>query len=621
MSEEQRSNHVVVLGDSRVARAVAEQRRRSEDVVHLSGDARNPSSLIEETGAGQARLVFIDLVEDAATVAALAELIERTSDGGRPAILANIRDAALRRYVDDNLLARHIRPRPRVFSSAALTAAAVVAQARPHDLAHWRGQSRIHAAVIGFSKLGRACFEELVTASIVGEFGLPRVTIIDPEPAIVRRVLKRDMPELGVSAEVEVEELDPLTLTSHEGPIAKAEAELPLTLIVVALDPPALALDIVTSVARMQEQEGEAVAAVALVTEGQSSLYELAKPAGRPRDLGRTWAVYGGIESDADIIDLVTRRADLLAERIHVAYCDGFPGTGPANAPWDLLSESYRRANRQAAEHLPLKLWTLGLIESRGSRDPFAVHPHTCENVIRPISQSASEDNILRRLSRIEHDRWCAERRLNGWRYGEVRDDGRRIHPKLVPFDDPRFTDQDIEKDADQVRFLFANVVVAAEDGLVSPLVLGVLVGPHAAAGIDVPAAVALAEREPWRPIVVLSALLDETECRLLRALDRELERRGRTDWRLVVPEVSRDNKELRVVIEPEHRELVRAFLGRPSTRFAPLGGRMIAAADLWADPSAPDPHAELIAQYVTARASAIIDDGGSAPVAAGSSG
>lgn len=31
-----------------------------------------------------------------------------------------------------------------------------------------------------------------------------------------------------------------------------------------------------------------------------------------------------------------------------------------------------------------------------------------------------------------EHARWAAHRYLNGWQYGEVRDDARKLHPSLV---------------------------------------------------------------------------------------------------------------------------------------------------------------------------------------------
>lgn len=627
MSTADPSGHVVVLGDSRFATRLAAQRAGAGSVVHAGLEplpetelgvteaalVRNPDSLLRSVGAAKARLLVVDLVDDTATLSVVAAALAAVD---RPEIVANVRDPSLRRAVDDNLHATEASPRPRIASTASLTAAAAIAAVRPWALADERGQDRVHAVVLGFSHLGREAFEELILAGIAGDFAKPRLTIIDADCLGIRRLIDRDMPEIEISADIQISSYDPLTLTAADGPLAMAAAAAPVTLIVLALDDPATTMAAMMSISRMQETDGHAVATTLAITEGQTALLDLAKPAGRARDLARSWTVMGGIDSDPDILDLVTHRSDILAERIHATYCNRFGGSGPASQPWERLRETYRKANRRAAAHLPLKLWTLGLREPGGSADPFAVDPHTYENVIRPCASSTSEDALLRRLSRVEHDRWCAERRLDGWRFGEVRDDARRIHPKLIPFDDPRFTDVDIEKDADQVRFLFGNVVTAAPDGAVTPLVLGVIADPQTSGGIAVAAALHLCRKEPWRPVVIVSALLDPAECRLAQGLAQELDRAG-ASWRLLVPEISLDNRELRIVTEPADRHILASLLDRPTTRFAAIGGTM-APADLWADPSAPDPHAEAITAYVTARASAVVVavDPVSAPVA-----
>lgn len=611
-------DHVVVLGDSRVARALARQEGRPGRLVHAGRHPLAEGDVVEiplgedaeavhrAAGSAAARLVVIDLAGDAETVASLAALVALTEGGPRPQIIANIRDRALRRVVDENLFAAGVEPRPRLVATAALAAHGAVAAVRPYDIAYWRGQERVHAVIVGFSPLGRDCFEELVLSGIAGGLAKPRITILDPEPLAARKWLDRDMPEIDLSADIGIAALDPLTLTAPDGPIAAAAAVAPLTLIVIALDDDDAALSVMTAIARMQEGEGQAVASCLVVSERQAGLLTLAKPAGRARDLGRSWIVRGGVESDPDLVDLFARRADELAERIHDTYRARFGSSGPAGAPWARLPETYRRANRRAADHLPVKLWTIGLREPGGSSDPFLVDPHSHAKVIMPCAESTAEDALLRRLSRIEHDRWCAERRLDGWRFGEVRDDARRIHPLLVPFDDPRLTDVEIEKDADQVRFLFRTVVRPAPDGAVSPLVIGILATPGATPGIDVGAALVLAAKEEWRPLVVLSALVDPAECRALARLGSELARAGRP-WRLVVPEISRDNREVRAIVEEDDRAILKDLLARPTTLFAPIGG-VSAPADLWADPSAPDPHAEAIADYVAERAAAIID-------------
>ena len=197
---------------------------------------------------------------------------------------------------------------------------------RPYDLAYWRGQERVHAIIIGFSRLGREYLDELVLSGIAGDLERPRLTVVDRRADEVRKLLDRDMPEIGLSAEIRVAAFDPLTLTAPDGPLAQAEAASPVTLIVVALEDPGEAIAAAIAIARAQDREALALAACLLATEGQTSLLDLTKPPGRPRDLARSWSVHGGIDADPAVLDLLAERADVLAERIHTAYLRRFGG-------------------------------------------------------------------------------------------------------------------------------------------------------------------------------------------------------------------------------------------------------------------------------------------------------
>jgi len=56
----------------------------------------------------------------------------------------------------------------------------------------------------------------------------------------------------------------------------------------------------------------------------------------------------------------------------------------------------------------------------------------------------------LDRLARLEHERWLQERTQQGWRYGSVRDDQRKLHPDLVDW--AELSDESAEKDRDAVQ-------------------------------------------------------------------------------------------------------------------------------------------------------------------------
>ncbi|MFC3099021.1 RyR domain-containing protein [Alteraurantiacibacter palmitatis] len=111
---------------------------------------------------------------------------------------------------------------------------------------------------------------------------------------------------------------------------------------------------------------------------------------------------------------LVDRPQDREAARIHERYVKRFGdgGTAPASGRWQDLPETFVAANRAAADHRAIKLWDA---ETSG----------------------LNGEDLAEALARMEHNRWCAERLLAGWApAGDgLRDDGRKLHPDLQPWD------------------------------------------------------------------------------------------------------------------------------------------------------------------------------------------
>lgn len=120
---------------------------------------------------------------------------------------------------------------------------------------------------------------------------------------------------------------------------------------------------------------------------------------------------------------------DGRARRLHEDYCAmddarcaSTPGAtkAAANQPWEALPETYREANRASADHFDVKLRAVGR----------RIAPkHTA--VEAPLTSAELEV-----LARMEHSRWWADRSLDGWQFGETRDNARKLHPDMVPYAD-----------------------------------------------------------------------------------------------------------------------------------------------------------------------------------------
>jgi hypothetical protein len=93
----------------------------------------------------------------------------------------------------------------------------------------------------------------------------------------------------------------------------------------------------------------------------------------------------------------------------------------PAFRAWSELSEEQKDASRFAADHAKVKIRAAGLI------------PANFKDLRETWEQLDLEQ--LETLSRMEHERWCAPLWLSGWQCGS-RDDARRTHNNLVPYDE-----------------------------------------------------------------------------------------------------------------------------------------------------------------------------------------
>ena len=131
-----------------------------------------------------------------------------------------------------------------------------------------------------------------------------------------------------------------------------------------------------------------------------------------------------------------------LARAVHERYCAAGVARGdtvathPHLRPWEELSEDARDSNRAQVADIPQKLRHLGFkLSSLHGLDP--------KSVSIPATQ-------LEALAIREHDRWARERQREGWTYGPVRDNARKHHPLLVPWEALNETER--EKDREAVR-------------------------------------------------------------------------------------------------------------------------------------------------------------------------
>lgn len=131
---------------------------------------------------------------------------------------------------------------------------------------------------------------------------------------------------------------------------------------------------------------------------------------------------------------------ELVARAIHEDYVRRKTGAqrGAAGdrslAAWEDLPENLRDSNRAQAADIASKLRAISC-EIAPKTDPRP-----------PVRELAPEE--LEMLAKLEHDRWEAERRADGWVYGPTKDAASKQSPYLVPWEDLSDEVRDLDRDA-----------------------------------------------------------------------------------------------------------------------------------------------------------------------------
>lgn len=66
-------------------------------------------------------------------------------------------------------------------------------------------------------------------------------------------------------------------------------------------------------------------------------------------------------------------------------------------------------------------------------------------------------DQLIEQIARDVHDQWALERQRQGWTWGEHRDDDKKEHPGIVPYD--MLTNDEKEIDRVTVRAVISSLL------------------------------------------------------------------------------------------------------------------------------------------------------------------
>lgn len=437
-----RRGHIILIGDHKVARSLAEAAaRRKAKTTWLAGDEaaadmvpgilviprRWHRALARPLAVRHARRAVVALADEVQQIATVRSL--RAAAPNLP-IAMNVDDPWFADRLDELENISGVR----YVSEAALAIRSLHERHPPFLLAEKFGQQRIHAVIFGFGIGGEAVLSDLLLSQLTSHLGPPRVTIVDPRAAEIERSLGQRAPELGRSAEIHLIEPE----FAHDvralpaAALEDAHADCPLTLAYVAVDSDERSMGLAVCLQALARREGWAMGPIYTRLSTFDAFPHLAAieaEGGPPAGL-MSW---GDPHEFAEEIGLFGAQADRLPRAFHEAYRRVAPDQA-GDVAWEKLSEEARDSNRHLIAHLPAKLASIGV-------DPLSWQLAALDGpgVGRrppPMPDFEADPALLERLAALEHARWMMERRLGGWQHGPVRDNFRRLHPGLVPWEE-----------------------------------------------------------------------------------------------------------------------------------------------------------------------------------------
>jgi hypothetical protein len=436
------SQHVVVIGAGDLALGAfdgGQQARRRVLWVgapHLSAGSfgalaipRPPDAEADAYAAyaGAADHVLI-VQDDDADAIGLARRVRAAAPEARITVL--LRDASLAEATAEMIN----EARTRVMSPAVLAARALHLEHPPFVIAKSAGHPRIHALIVGFGQSGQAIARDIIVNCRTAALDLPNITVIDPAAGALEGAMRARAPELDACAR----------FTFIQGAIGTDGVQPPVSLLLRQIDDagPITA----AYVCRSHDTEGLGTAAMLQIM-FRSTAHPDPRIFVRLRDLKsltgggdkrglNALTPFGDSTSVIRATEFLSNEPDQAARAFSAAYRGLLPAEVREDPrvrsarPWDELDETFRQATRDAVAHIPAKMQSAGI-------DPgLWLGLNGAPALPRSVRLVASEEDH-ERLARLEHERWNAQRRMEGWQFTSgPKDATRALHPNLRPYDD-----------------------------------------------------------------------------------------------------------------------------------------------------------------------------------------
>jgi hypothetical protein len=307
----------------------------------------------------------------------------------------------------------------------------------PPDYKPVTGDSAVrpHLIIAGFGSMGESVAVQAARTSHYADHRKIRISVVDQSAGYKESLFLATYPHFRSAADIEFIQGDIESAAFFEQVERWATDNAAITSIVIAVHNDTKAFACALNCVNRTASRNIPIHVRLDTNEGVAALLH----DGRPEDRGLSHIhPFGMLSACCNMEVIENQPIDLLAHKIHEDYVRkrlteeekkppdkrNTPENTPSLRPWHALDGSLKDSNRQQADHIPVKLRAIGCAAGRAGETAGA------ERV------TAFTDREIELLSKMEHDRWNADRFLAGWRLGRERDVTNRISPHLVSWEE-----------------------------------------------------------------------------------------------------------------------------------------------------------------------------------------
>jgi len=438
-----RQKHLMIIGDNAFAEAlasVASKDGRKVTWLAASSIQKNHKTkklfihegkwnldVAGQFGLARAKSVTIAISDDAKTIAIARQIRKKYPDENKLIVHVSISALWLAMRFDEVKGVDGIH----LISAAQVAIRQTHRKHPPFLIAKKWQHKRIHSVIFGFGLYGEAVLIDTVLSCLTTYLEKPCFTIIDPQAKAIKNNLDIKYPELYLSADIDFiqRDIEGLDHSLSEADLRSIIQQDPITASYICLSAEGNALSAGIKFQTLIMRNGWDIGPifVRLSTEGALPTTD----AGISHLEHGQLLSFGNLKSLIKDTGILNDDVDGLARTLHKAYQSAAGPEKAANVSWKDLGEDMRDSNRRVVTHIAAKLSSAGVdIEpwlKKWDQKPNSANLPRVEGILE-------DEALMVKLAELEHERWMADRRINGWQYGKERDNDKRNHPDLVPY-------------------------------------------------------------------------------------------------------------------------------------------------------------------------------------------